>query len=231
LLGNPAWSADGSTLLIDDHGSQPGLWSVGADGSAPTWLLVDPMNGSNTTLSSPSYVSSDRIVFVYNGDLYTIPQTCGHPTTCTMSNATRLTTDGHNSTPVWTSATAASWLPQSGGNGGGSGNGGGTGPAGSGIPAMTASAAQADARRALTKALGRTFKRAHAYHAGCAKASLTRFTCTVKFRSGANDYWGTVTVYNTSTTAWNDKYAIHVANDRCRHSRHRKSCRVRTKRG
>jgi hypothetical protein len=91
-------------------------------------------------------------------------------------------------------------------------------------------------RQTLGSALPRAFRHRHAYKTSCWRKSAIRIGCNVSFWSGANDYWGTVTVYYLSGTdnsgEWSDTYAMRWVNDQCYfQSGHRSQCTISTKRG
>lgn len=59
-------------------------------------------------------------------------------------------------------------------------------------------------------------KPARSYRATCSRDSSTRFTCSIQFWHGPNDYYGNVTVCLVDTTGqvqWTDHYTLHWVND------------------
>ena len=101
---------------------------------------------------------------------------------------------------------------------------------------MTLSVARSDARRTLSGALGKVFKREDSYKTSCSRVSSTRFNCGFTFSSGSNDYYGNVIVYYANGSVgkvyWTDHYTVRWVNDYCYfHSGHRRGCTIHTKRG
>lgn len=91
-------------------------------------------------------------------------------------------------------------------------------------------------RLTLGGSLGRVFKRGFQYTVGCSRESSTRFKCAVTFSSGANYYYGRVTVYYADgaggSLEWTDTYSIHRINHQCYFdSGHSQRCTVATLRG
>ena len=101
-----AWSADGSVLAFDD-GSH--VYWVNADGSAWGTALVAPTG--NFLGGDVTFLGNGSIVFGYEKNLYEIPASCGHPTTCTLADATALTTSGEDFDATWTPATSIPTSP------------------------------------------------------------------------------------------------------------------------
>jgi Trypsin len=104
------------------------------------------------------------------------------------------------------------------------------------LPTMTFSQARRYVRQTVVGALGPRAKPAHSYTAKCARLSSTRFSCTIQFWHGPNDYYGTVTVYlleaTTGLVEWTDHYTLHWVNDQCYfHSGHRQTCTIHTRHG
>lgn len=87
-------------------------------------------------------------------------------------------------------------------------------------------------REALTDGLGSPFVHRRNYQLSCTEVDSTKQKCSVGWWSGANDYWGSVTIYYVlegGKTVWNDRYSIKKVNDYCYwHSGHRASCPIRT---
>ena len=101
---------------------------------------------------------------------------------------------------------------------------------------MTLGEARRDVRQTFVGTLGGRTKPANSYSAKCSRRSSTRFTCTVNFSHGPNDYYGTVTVYFVSgpggLTEWTESYTLHWVNDECYfHSGHPNRCTIHTRRG
>jgi hypothetical protein len=105
------------------------------------------------------------------------------------------------------------------------------------LPRMTLPTARTFAKRTLSGALGKPFKRAHSVETSCNRASSTRFSCGFTFAYRGNDYYGTVAVFylfgaGGTRVLWTDKYMAHWVSDACYFdSGHRRSCTVHTKRG
>jgi secreted trypsin-like serine protease len=104
------------------------------------------------------------------------------------------------------------------------------------LPTMTLSQAKHDVRQTVTGALGQRAKPAHSYAAKCSRKSSTRFTCSVEFWHGPNDYYGNVTVYllraANGLLEWSDNYALHWVNDECYfRSDHPQTCTIHNRRG
>ena len=97
-----AWSPDGTQLVTSEGGTEPGIWVYPADGNA-TRLAVVPEAGA-ATFASPRFMGGDRIIFVRNGDVWSVPATCDH---CAFpGQATQLTHLGGINEVAWTSAGA-----------------------------------------------------------------------------------------------------------------------------
>jgi hypothetical protein len=101
---------------------------------------------------------------------------------------------------------------------------------------MTLGQAKRYVRQTVIGALAGRAKPARSYSAACSRQSSTRFTCSVKFWHGPNDYYGTVTVYLVSGTngvsEWTDHYTLHWVNDQCYfHSGHPQTCIIHIRRG
>jgi secreted trypsin-like serine protease len=96
---------------------------------------------------------------------------------------------------------------------------------------LTAKVAKTLTREALTDGLGSPFMHRRAYRVSCAEVESTKQKCSVGWWSGANDYWGSATIYyllEGGKTVWNDRYSIKKVNDYCYwHSGHRASCPIR----
>lgn len=103
-------------------------------------------------------------------------------------------------------------------------------------PTLTLSDAKDDVRTTLAGALGQRFNPAHQYKAKCSRSSSTRVSCSVKFWHGPNDYFGNVSINDTTgqfgDVVWTDQYTIHWVNDECYfHSGHREQCSIHTRHG
>ena len=149
-----AWTSDGSALIDVEAGTQAGIWTYDPTATNPsktfTWLLADPQpyNSSNpysTSIGQARYMAPGQVLFDQNADLYDISlSACASSATtaaagCTMSDATRLTSNGDNHEAVWTSAALSTGSGTSGstGTGGSTGSGGTTGTGGSTGPGGT----------------------------------------------------------------------------------------------
>jgi hypothetical protein len=102
---DPAFTPDGGRVLVVEGGAGPGIWSYPSpqpDPPVTTWVLDAP----DGVTSSPVVVG-DRIVFAAQGDIWSIPGTCGMGATCRFpGDATRLTSgEAADSGPAWTGAT------------------------------------------------------------------------------------------------------------------------------
>jgi hypothetical protein len=104
------------------------------------------------------------------------------------------------------------------------------------LPTLTLTDATRYVRQTLTGALGQRARPAHGYKAKCSRKSSTRFTCSVQFWHGPDDYSGSVTVDLVNgphgVTGWTATYTVHWVNHRCYfHSRHPQQCTIHTRRG
>lgn len=95
------------------------------------------------------------------------------------------------------------------------------------LPRMSSSNAAGLVAQTLTGAFHGS---RHSYRHTCLRDSSVQFVCGVDWWTGANDYWGTVTVWYElyqGSPAWNDHYSIRRVNDECYwHSGHRSRCRI-----
>lgn len=133
---DPVWSPAGDRVVVSEIGNEPGLWSYAASNSAcfagdMRNVLIAP---AGKQFEDPAFIGTDRIIFTYERNLWTIPASCN---LCAFPGAaTQLTTDGTdvqpNADPAWTGD------PLVGSTGGGT-SGGGTagGGGGGGAPADT----------------------------------------------------------------------------------------------
>lgn len=104
------------------------------------------------------------------------------------------------------------------------------------LPGMNKATARSHARQVLSGVFDRIFARREAYDVSCSRVSATRFKCGVTFSSGPRDYYGNVTVFyefgSDGKVYWSDDYTMRWVNDYCYfHSGHRRSCKIKVKRG
>jgi len=109
-------------------------------------------------------------------------------------------------------------------------------PAPSSVPTLTLARAKQYARQTVAGALAARAKPAHNYTATCSRDSSTRFTCSIQFWHGPNDFYGTVTLYLVSgpngLSELTDHYTLHWVSNQCYfHSAHRQTCTIHTRRG
>lgn len=109
-------------------------------------------------------------------------------------------------------------------------------PSAPALPTLGLTAAKHYVRLTLGGGLARVFKHGFQYTVRCSRESSTRFKCAVTFSSGANYYYGNVTVYYLSgaggSLEWTDTYTIHWVNRQCYlGSGHAQRCRVDTRHG
>ncbi|HWK26971.1 MAG TPA: hypothetical protein VNS09_10425 [Solirubrobacter sp.] len=89
---DPSWSLDGTRIVAVEGGTNPGLWTY-----APGAYVL-----AGTGFASPRFVPGDRIAFVAQGDVWTVPASCR---ACTFpADATRLTALGGVVSVAWTPA-------------------------------------------------------------------------------------------------------------------------------
>jgi len=103
------------------------------------------------------------------------------------------------------------------------------------LPVLTIPKAKALVGQTLANALGTRFTHSFGTRVGCERASRLRVRCGLAWFSGANDYYGTVSVRYAvlrSSVIWKGSYAIHWVNDHCWfESGHRATCTVHSQRG
>lgn len=105
------------------------------------------------------------------------------------------------------------------------------------LPKLTTATAKRNAFTALRtdRRLGPPFRTHTGYQAECQSTSTTTATCNVRWFSGADDYWGNVTIFETyegTTPVWSYHYAIRAVDDQCYwHSGHRARCPITKYRG
>lgn len=151
-LIDAAWSPDGGRFADVEGGGERGIWVYAADeagtpGKQFTWALQDPLqtgsdpgaNPNDVTFEDVAWLGAATLVFSAEGNLWTIPASCGSGgTPCQFPrDATRLTGDGTaaapDTEPSWTSSTAT--LDAGSGAGtGATGDGAGGGGAAAGAP-------------------------------------------------------------------------------------------------
>lgn len=108
---DPAWSPDGTHVVVSEGGTEPGLWvyaatNQGCLGGERRHAVVAP---ADVTLESPRFTGDGRILFAAQGEIWAVPADCSG---CTFPGAaTRLTTGGDNAAPAWTSATLSAAGP------------------------------------------------------------------------------------------------------------------------
>lgn len=100
------------------------------------------------------------------------------------------------------------------------------------LPFMSVSRARTLVARSLAEELGSRWKRGRGKRIGCERIAREKVKCGVSWWQGADDYWGTITVYflqEQGIVYWNSRYKIHSVNDYCWwHSGHRQTCVIRT---
>jgi len=84
----------------------------------------------------------------------------------------------------------------------------------------------------LSEDFGRRFTHGRSKEIGCRRVEREKVKCGVGWYRGANDYWGTITLYiavSENEIVWDDRYRIHWVNDYCwYYSGHRNRCRIHT---
>jgi hypothetical protein len=105
------------------------------------------------------------------------------------------------------------------------------------LPRLTTAQAKRNAFNVVrTDPRLRRYFRVHAgYRASCRSTGTTAANCEVSWSSTADDYWGTVTVFEEwegSEPVWNYRYSVRSVDDWCYwHSGHRGRCKVSLYRG
>jgi secreted trypsin-like serine protease len=95
---------------------------------------------------------------------------------------------------------------------------------------LTPAAARADVKQTLRRAFGSAFRSSARYSSRCRRRSASTISCAISFRSGGNDYRGTVTIQLVGGgKGASERYVVRWAPERC--SARRGSCRAHTKRG
>ena len=100
------------------------------------------------------------------------------------------------------------------------------------LPSMSITRAKSLVSQSLADELGSRWIRGRGKRVACERIEREKVKCGVSWWQGANDYWGTVTVYflqEQGIVYWNDRYKIHFVNDYCWwRSGHRQTCVIRT---
>jgi hypothetical protein len=105
------------------------------------------------------------------------------------------------------------------------------------LPRLTTAAALRNTFSAVRtdRRVGARFRVHSGYHAECHSTSTTTAACNVRWFSGPDDYWGSVSIFEEwkgTTPVWNYRYSIRSVDDWCYwHSGHRARCRISTYRG
>lgn len=100
------------------------------------------------------------------------------------------------------------------------------------LPKLTTAAAKHDAFNVVRTdpRLARRFRVHTGYQSGCQSTDATTVSCRVRWFSGSDDYWGTVTVFEEwdgADPVWSYHYAIRAVDDWCYwHSGHRGRCPI-----
>ena len=117
-----AWSPNGEYIADIEGGTEPGIWVYkNATQPAPdeiehAWYAMQGAQSANGLGYSLSVTNAGKIIFSYQGDIYSLPPTCWGPPpaheatepekpNCTLANATQLTTGGADSGATWTEST------------------------------------------------------------------------------------------------------------------------------
>jgi hypothetical protein len=93
-----SWSTDGSHLLVGYSG---GILDLNLVGGGSVSQLYSYSGSASGEPGSARFAGNATVVFIQNGNVYSIPTTCNK---CTSSNATQLTNDGNDSSVAWTAA-------------------------------------------------------------------------------------------------------------------------------
>jgi secreted trypsin-like serine protease len=101
-------------------------------------------------------------------------------------------------------------------------------------PTLTTSKAETLVIQTLVNDFGERFTGGFGIRGRCEPVEAMKVKCALAWFFGADDYFGTVTVYyatRRSSVVWNGRYTINWVNDRCWFdSGHRASCPVHTRR-
>jgi len=134
---SPEWSSNGTRLAVLQGAEERGIWTFGAEAGPSNhavFALKDPVQlgksePMKSTFSGVSWIGNSTIVFAAEGNIWMIPATCGSDgTPCEFpANATRLTSDGKDGSPSWTSSTQP-LVPPATNSGGGSTSDNGSSP-------------------------------------------------------------------------------------------------------
>ena len=156
VLIGPSWRPDGGALVWAEtaasgqaNDATAGLYVSDGPGGAKRQVAALP-EADILNSPDPRFIGNDLIVFAYDTnytaadsndgqggrDLYVLPASCN---SCTLAQATRLTSDGDSQTPAWTAASAADLLPPQSGGGGTGGGGGGDGATDTAAPSVRSS--------------------------------------------------------------------------------------------
>jgi secreted trypsin-like serine protease len=103
------------------------------------------------------------------------------------------------------------------------------------LPTLTRERAEELSAYGLEEAFGPKFAHGHEPRILCNRKSKARLKCGVTWYQGANDYFGSTTVFYAikhNVVLAGFHFTVHWVNDRCYfHSGHRAACKVQTKRG
>lgn len=101
------------------------------------------------------------------------------------------------------------------------------------VPLLTRERAEELSAIALEEQLGSRFQHGQERRIHCDRQSKSRLKCGVTWFQGANDYFGTTTVFYAirhNVVLADVHFTVHWVNDQCYfHSGHRASCKVQTK--
>jgi secreted trypsin-like serine protease len=102
------------------------------------------------------------------------------------------------------------------------------------LPKLTLAVAKRNTFTVLRtdRRIGSRFRVHNGYQSSCQSTSATTAICTVRWFSGPDDYWGTVTIFEEfegTTPVWNYRYSVRAVDDWCYwRSGHRGTCRTTT---